>query len=1027
MRFVSLERREGLPLSRRSVRLFSAVLLGTTALVGASRAIASDLWLGTSTDWYSTSNWSRGAVPSASDQVVIDLGSGVPATRITGGNASSQTIDVGVTSTTQSTLQITGGGILTSSGDGNIGDNIGANGMVLVDGASSSWALGSNDLNVGRFGDGDLTVTNNGTVSDLLGVIGLQAGGTGLVSVNSGGTWTNSLSLTVGNSGTATLNIQSGGRVMTSPINGLVIIGFNAGSNGTVTVDGNTSTLVGNQIDVGVSGTGTLTITNGGGALSSSGIVGDGAGGSGTVNISGTNAVWTNNNLLTIGNAGHGVVNLTNGGQLNTGSIAIGAQAGNTAANTLSVNNGTVTASAITVGSQGVGNLVLLNGGTVSASSLIIGAQAGANGRVDVSAGGSLGISTIVVGLNGTGLLQVSGGAGAPPAGSVTLAQNAGSTGQLVIGGIGTALAAGTFSASSLTMGAGTAEIDFNHTSSNYTFLTPISGTGTIKQFAGVTDLTGNSSAFTGTTIISGGTLSVNGTLGGVVTINGGALGGNGTVGNVTVASGGSIAPGNSIGTLNVGSISFSAGSTYVVQLDGGGNTAGVDNDLINSTSTATISGGTVHVTPVNGTDDGSTYTPNTTYRIITAASGVSGTFSGVTDDYPFLNFSLSYDANNVYLTSFIPPAVTSFCLSGMTANQCHTGNAAFSVGSGGLFNALANLSGGAVPAALDQLSGEIHASARTVLIDDSRFGRDAVMNRLRTAFGGVDAGHIELAEKKIDDRNFTFWGQAFGSWGDWDGGNNAGKLDRSLAGFFLGGDGLVTEDVRLGVFGGYSNASLDESDRQASGTAQTVTLGTYGGAQWGALGLRFGASYGWSNLSTDRDIAFSGFADSPSANYHARLAQVFGEAGYKVNAGPVNLEPFANLAYVNLSTDGFKEHGGAAALKVAGRTADSVFTTLGVRAEYKVTLANMPINLRGMIGWRHAFADVTPTSGQAFASGGSSFQVTGVPIARNALALDTGFAISPTPGASLGLSYGGQFAAGSVDQSVKANFALQF
>lgn len=48
-----------------------------------------------------------------------------------------------------------------------------------------------------------------------------------------------------------------------------------------------------------------------------------------------------------------------------------------------------------------------------------------------------------------------------------------------------------------------------------------------------------------------------------------------------------------------------------------------------------------------------------------------------------------------------------------------------------------------------------------------------------------------------------------------------------------------------------------------------------------------------------------------------AALALAFPEPGYPLNAGRVVvLEPFANIAYVNLHTDGFNESGGAAALQ---------------------------------------------------------------------------------------------------------------
>ncbi|WP_199194927.1 hypothetical protein, partial [Phyllobacterium phragmitis] len=59
---------------------------------------------------------------------------------------------------------------------------------------------------------------------------------------------------------------------------------------------------------------------------------------------------------------------------------------------------------------------------------------------------------------------------------------------------------------------------------------------------------------------------------------------------------------------------------------------------------------------------------------------------------------------------------------------------------SGSLFTAVLNLSNAEVSGALGQLSGEIHASAKTALVEDSRFLRNAVNDRIRAAFDGVGA-----------------------------------------------------------------------------------------------------------------------------------------------------------------------------------------------------------------------------------------------------------------------------------------------
>lgn len=508
---------------------------------------------------------------------------------------------------------------------------------------------------------------------------------------------------------------------------------------------------------------------------------------------------------------------------------------------------------------------------------------------------------------------------------------------------------------------------------------------------------------------------------------SGGTLGGNGQVENVTyVNNGGTIAPGNSIGALTLASVEFAAGSILEVELNDGGNVAGVNNDLL-ETSGAIISGGIIHVTPENGTDTGATYTPGLTYTVVRTVDGRTGEFDSVTDDFAFLDFDDSYDHLNVYITSALAGGSSGSACGALvlTFNQDATCGGVLSIGSGSLYTAVVNLSNAEAPVALDQLSGEAHASTRSALIEDSRFPREAAMDRLRIAFGSVAASEQSQAEKRINDA-FAFWGQGFGSWGAWDGNGNAAGLDRSIGGFFLGGDTLFGDNFRLGAFGGYSNSSFKVSDRGSTASAETWHLGAYGGAEFGNLGLRFGGAYAWHDIDTARSVSFTGFSDSLSSAYSASTAQIFGEAGYRFSYGGASFEPFANVAYVHLKTDGYSEFGGAAALMSGDSSSSATFTTIGMRAETTVDLGGMSTRLSGMAGWRHAFGDVTPFATHAFA-GGANFTVAGVPVAQNALVLDLGATVNLTQNATLGVSYNGQIGAGFVDMGIKANLGVRF
>lgn len=764
---------------------------------------------------------------------------------------------------------------------------------------------------------------------------------------------------------------------------------------------GNTAVLTsGNGLFIGGNaGTGTISVHNGGDLVVTAGstLLGNNNLSTGTLTVTGAGSLFQAAGSVLVGNDGTGNFTLSAGATATMGGFGVGVNPNGTGTALVTGAGSQLTAQSITVGSFGDGTFTLADGAnaTVTAA-LIVGQNAGSNGTLNLTGGSNMCVGGVC-------------------GGDVLIATQAGATGTINIGNGG---AADTLFSGTIQFGAGAGTLNFNHTSTNYSIFAAISGTGTINHFAGATKLTGDNSAFAGTTNITGGELYVNNILGGLTVVNSaGTLGGSGTLNQVALGAGGTIAPGNSIGILSVATLNIESGSTYEVELNDGGFSASVNNDTIGASGAVTINGGTVHVTPENGMDTGSTYTPGT-YTILTSAVGITGAFDAVTDDFAFLDFTLEYpNINNVFLNSSL---VTSFCLTDMTANQCATADGVFSLGTGSLLTAVVNLSDAEAPGALDQLSGEIHASARTALIEDSRFVREAALSRLDAAFSPIAQGDGPGQD------GVAFWGRAFGSFGDWDGDGNAAGLDRHIGGFFLGGDALVTDDIRLGLMGGYSRSSFDVDGRASSGDADTWSVGAYAGGEWNAFSLKGGAAYSWHNVETERSVAFTGFSDDLSASYDARTAQVYGEAAYAFDAGPARFEPFANLAHVSLSTDSFAEAGGEAALTSPGDVASATFTTLGLRAETSVVLDEVDVTLSGMLGWRHGFGD-TPTATLGFTAGGEAFTVAGVPIARDSLVVEAGFDVALGKNARLSLSYDGQFGSGLYDHSAKARFGIDF
>ena len=536
--------------------------------------------------------------------------------------------------------------------------------------------------------------------------------------------------------------------------------------------------------------------------------------------------------------------------------------------------------------------------------------------------------------------------------------------------------------------------------------------------------------AFAGPTNVEEGALIVTGSLGNsnVTVASGATLGGSGTIGGLVAQSGSTVAPGVStpFSTLNVSAnASFASGTTFIVNISGAG-----QNDKLTVGGTAALSGGTVQVIAGNG------ITPASRYTILTAQGGVQGAFAQVTttSNLAFLSPSLSEDANDVFLNFKAMSNLTSVA---NTPSQTATASALQALGSGALFNAVIGQSAAGARQAFDALSGEIHASTVTAAYEDALLPSAAILDRLRetvtapvlgaaTSMTGAYASDLPsgkgprvapVAVQLYQPRLFDVWGQGFGDWGRVSGDGNAASLSRSTGGFVLGGDvsasGVMGGDWRFGLAGGYTNDQISVSQRASSATFESVFGGAYAGASFGALQLRAGALYATNSTSTSRSVTFPGFAEALSSSNGGSTAQAFGEAGYRIELSNVNLaelgltrlriEPFAGAAAIRIHQNGFTEEGGIAALTGAARDFNVQTTTLGVRGE--LAFASMPLTLKSMFGWRHAFGDVVPSTLLAFQGGAQGFSVAGVPIDRDAFVAEVGIDYAVTSSVRVGIS----------------------
>ena len=418
----------------------------------------------------------------------------------------------------------------------------------------------------------------------------------------------------------------------------------------------------------------------------------------------------------------------------------------------------------------------------------------------------------------------------------------------------------------------------------------------------------------------------------------------------------------------------------------------------------------------------------------------------------------MSYD-DDVFLT--LARNGVSYASVATTANQAAVANAVSAGPAWSALDAALNVqSTTGAERAFDAMSGEVYASAQTAMLNDSLFLREALLGRMRQAsFAGVDGATAALASGGPTTMTYTddlgsspaasaltnagaggltispgavpatySWIQAIDSWGRFGGDGDAATASRSLGGVFAGVDHRFDANWLAGVAGGYTDSSVDISDRGSMADIAAAHLAGYVAATFGPWSLRSAASGSFSALDATRSLAFPGFAETASARYDAATAQVFSEASYGMTLGKIAAEPFGGLAFAHLNVGGFAENGGGAALSGSSNDVDIGYATLGGRAAVDYLLANgMALTPRLSAAWQYAFGSLTPTQTLTFQSTGETFAIAGLPLARDTALFEGGLDLRLGPRAEVGLSYSGQYGGHVTSNSIKGNLTWLF
>ncbi|WP_140984444.1 autotransporter domain-containing protein [Asticcacaulis tiandongensis] len=452
-------------------------------------------------------------------------------------------------------LNVSGGGRVESR-SGSIGTNSGSNGTATFTGDDSFWNIVGSNLTVGQSGQGSLTISDGAGVQTSHRVsIGNSNGSTGKLTVTGAGSTLTSLAtgsgdyIGIGINGTGELEVLDGAEAT-----GIrTILGYTSGRSGTLKLDGTNSLFhLTDYAMIGMSGTGKATVSNGA-TLRADGVggvlLGYGATGNGTLNIgaaagdaatgagtitapkiqfgAGTGELVLNHNTanyeLTTPLVGAGTISVLAGDTTLSGDSTL-------FTGTTTIDGGIIRVTGTLGGATTVNNAGALYVGNGTKSGTLTGNIVN-NGAVIFNPSGDSSYSGMLSGTGslshiGTGTTRLTGnnslytGTASVTGGTLELAHLFG--GAVTTGNGGTLkLSDGSFYNGSIINNGATV---FNRTS-HYNYTGSLSGSGEItKQQSGILTLTGNSSAFTGTTTVAEGAVLLTGALGGSVAINSGAM-----------------------------------------------------------------------------------------------------------------------------------------------------------------------------------------------------------------------------------------------------------------------------------------------------------------------------------------------------------------------------------------------------------------------------------------------------------------------------------------------------------------------
>ena len=337
---------------------------------------------------------------------------------------------------------------------------------------------------------------------------------------------------------------------------------------------------------------------------------------------------------------------------------------------------------------------------------------------------------------------------------------------------------------------------------------------------------------------------------------------------------------------------------------------------------------------------------------------------------------------------------------------------------------ALDALSPAARAEAFSQLSPVQFGILPEAILQTNEFVDGTMRSYLRDVRHGATAGMVD------DERRLGGFIVGSGRTGEFRARGDRGEVDYGATGVIAGLDARLGGGNVIGIAGGYDEGDIRLNRFTPNSRMDTWFVGGYGSFGFGPAFVDVAGSYGKSDLSLRRNVAFSGFSSNSTAETDARYYSIAATAGIRADMGGFQLEPYAGARFADVKVDGFSEGAGLTNLTVGRQDVESLQSILGLHlaAEAPVGAATVRSFVRGE--YRHEFRNDGPRIIDSSFNGagiGTGFTTTTTPFGDDHLHVGAGLTVAGDSPVGMLLEYSGQFLGGYEIHGVKVGARMRF